>query len=222
MKKGKRVLSRTREPELDPTNMIMCVGMIAIAVMVTVNMLFTAKLELKISELVKEQSQLTYRYRYYTSDYSTNSGDGYAEKDTGTKKFIGATSIFEWPAAGDRLSELEEGPGHPGINIYCGAQAEIKAADGGMVICAEEKGSCGKTVGIKHSDTCISLYEFCGEITVEQGDEVNKGDCIAKAGYGTALEPAHCHFCINISGEFIDPSYYIENGLSPKNTYGKI
>lgn len=97
---------------------------------------------------------------------------------------------------------------HTGLDIAANTGTEICAAHSGKVIMAKMYSSYGNCVMIEDGDL-VTVYAHCYSINVKEGQNVNKGDVIAKVGMtGNATGP-HLHFEIRYEGRFVDP----EKGL---------
>ncbi len=99
------------------------------------------------------------------------------------------------------------------------AGQDIKAANNGKVVFAENLTFTGLTVIIDHGSGVFSFYENLSEISVTVGQTVEKDSVIAKAGAtgfacnesGTNLSMTG--FAINIGGVFIDPTSPCRYGI---------
>ena len=66
-------------------------------------------------------------------------------------------------------------------------------------------GEAGYRIEIAHADGLSTVYAHCSDILVSAGDEVNRGDVIAKVGAtGNATGPVLA-FGVFRSGEAVDP-----------------
>jgi len=103
---------------------------------------------------------------------------------------------------------------HQGIDIKALKGTPVKAAAEGEVIEAGENQIYGKYIKIKHGEDIISLYAHCSDLLVSKGQNVKKGETVAKVGNtGTSQEP-HLHFEVWEKGTPVNPLDYIQ---SPSN-----
>lgn len=83
---------------------------------------------------------------------------------------------------GNRVSENENINGnHTGIDIAGNYGDDIVSAINGHVIEVSEEGNLGKHIKIQN-EKYITVYAHCSEISKVVGDEVKKGEVIAKIG----------------------------------------
>ena len=114
------------------------------------------------------------------------------------------TSVF-----GARESVYQNVTGyHTGIDIGVEKGTPIKAAVSGKVILVSSKGDYGKHIKIE-TDNMQTLYAHCSKILVEEGEAVNVGQEIAKAGSTGNSTGPHLHFEIRYEDRFVDPSKLI-------------
>lgn len=86
-------------------------------------------------------------------------------------------------------------PQHNGIDWSAPHGTEILAAGDGTVVWAEEgTAGYGYYVVIEHYSEFHTLYAHCSELLVKTGDEVKKGDVIAKVGCTGNSTGNHLHF----------------------------
>lgn len=103
---------------------------------------------------------------------------------------------------------------HRGADIAAEYGATIIAADNGVVeVAADVRGtalwSYGKMVKIDHGNGFATLYAHCSELLVEPGDYVVKGQPIARVGSTGYSTGNHCHFEIQINGQWTDTRRYV-------------
>ncbi len=98
---------------------------------------------------------------------------------------------------------------HMGIDIAANMGTEIKAAMEGEVTISSTVGSYGYHIQITNSDV-INMYAHCSELLVNVGDNVTKGQVIAKVGStGNSTNP-HLHFEIKRGDNYINPRDILE------------
>lgn len=99
---------------------------------------------------------------------------------------------------------------HYGVDIGMAMGTPICAVKDGTVITSVHGSSgYGYYIIIDHADGVQTLYAHCSELLVSVGDEVKKGDIIAKVGSTGRSTGPHVHFEIRIDGERVDPLPYI-------------
>ena len=96
---------------------------------------------------------------------------------------------------------------HNGIDISAAEDDEVKAAMAGTVKRAEADNILGNVVVIEHSGNQRTIYAGLAELGVKEGDKVNAGQSIGKAGTPPfeQKDGAHLHFEYEKNGKFIDP-----------------
>ena len=93
---------------------------------------------------------------------------------------------------------------------------EVVAALSGKVSKVEDDALLGNTVVIEHQNGITTHYQSLTDIDVKVGDEVVKGQVIAKAGKSTLNEDAgvHVHFEIRKEGIAVNPNNYIGKSVA--------
>lgn len=109
-------------------------------------------------------------------------------------------------AFGPRVSPISgQNEFHNGIDISGNAGDSIKAVLEGVVVEAKSDNALGNYLKIKHDDSVYSLYGHASELLVEKGQEVKKGDVIAKVGSTGASTGNHLHLQIFKGEKLVDP-----------------
>ncbi|NLK00293.1 MAG: M23 family metallopeptidase [Clostridia bacterium] len=99
---------------------------------------------------------------------------------------------------------------HNGLDIAGGRGNPIHAAGKGKVIRAGYEPGYGKTVVINHGYGYMTLYAHCSKILVDVGDQIEKGDTVAKIGSTGRSTGPHLHFTVTYNGEAVDPLTVLE------------
>lgn len=98
---------------------------------------------------------------------------------------------------------------HRGVDITAAEGTPVAAFASGEVVRAGWDDSYGNYIQIKHSETCSTLYAHCSQLLCAVGDEVEKGQTIAKSGATGQVTGPHLHFEIKVNGLWHDPTYYL-------------
>jgi murein DD-endopeptidase MepM/ murein hydrolase activator NlpD len=120
---------------------------------------------------------------------------------------------FIWPAQGPVVSGfgmrwhpiLGGYRMHTGIDIGASYGAPIVASDDGIVLYVGWYGGYGNTVILDHGSGLSTLYAHCSAILVTQGQQVARGQAIARVGATGYATGPHLHFEIRVNGVPVNP-----------------
>jgi murein DD-endopeptidase MepM/ murein hydrolase activator NlpD len=127
------------------------------------------------------------------------------------------TGTFRWPTSG-RISSTFGGrksPGgigstnHKGIDIAAAKGTPVYAADGGTVTYAGWMSGYGYLVRINHGNGYETYYAHNSALTVSVGQQVYKGQQVAKVGSTGNSTGNHCHFEVRYNGVAKNPLNYL-------------
>jgi murein DD-endopeptidase MepM/ murein hydrolase activator NlpD len=94
---------------------------------------------------------------------------------------------------------------HPAADVGAATGTSVKASGAGYVVRASYDSQSGNCVIINHGNGFVTIYMHNSVMLVRAGQQVRKGDIIAKVGStGTATGP-HLHFQISYNGAPFDP-----------------
>ena len=115
-----------------------------------------------------------------------------------------------WPTRGRVLRGFQPtGAGKKGIDIGGHHAQPVKAAAGGKVVYA---GSglvgYGRLIIVKHNENLLSAYGHNSKLLVAEGDQVSKGDMIAKMG-NSGTDRTALYFEIRKDGKPVNPMRYL-------------
>ena len=121
----------------------------------------------------------------------------------------GSTPEFRWPARGRIIEGFKSG-GNDGINISVPPGTSVRAAESGVVVYSGDglKGY-GNLVLIKHPNGFVSAYANNGELDVKRGDQVKRGQIIAKSGDTGNVNSPQLHFELRKGSTPVDPTQYL-------------
>ncbi|HTG39573.1 MAG TPA: M23 family metallopeptidase [Sphingomonas sp.] len=121
-----------------------------------------------------------------------------------------ASSGFVWPVAGGRVVR-RFGPGasgerNDGIKIAVPLETPVTAAADGVVAYAgSDIPSLGGLVILKHGGRLTSVYGHAGQLLVQRGQSVKRGQTIALSGDTGAANRPELHFEIRDGRTPVDP-----------------
>ncbi len=190
-----------------------------------------AKMEQKNNELAasyakseEAESQLAKLKAMYTSDSAKIQNEMEILERELSKIYAGASNSSSssygggqmlWPVPGYKYISspygARWGTTHKGMDIAGGGihGANIVAASSGKVISVINSNSYGKYLVIDHGGGISTLYAHCSAIVVSAGQQVERGQVIAKVGSTGWSTGPHLHFEVRINGQHTNPQKYL-------------
>ncbi len=98
---------------------------------------------------------------------------------------------------------------HKGVDISVPAGTDIRSGHNGVVKESAYSSSYGYYVVIDGEKGLQSKYAHCSTLLVSVGQEVKKGDIIAKSGNTGDSTGAHLHLEILKDGKYLNPMYFV-------------
>jgi len=122
------------------------------------------------------------------------------------------TGQFAWPVVGQITSKFgyRRSGFHSGLDIAAPTGTTVFAADSGTVVFAGYKSYYGRVIEIDHGGgKIITVYGHNSALLAKVGDQVKKGQPIARVGSTGRSTGPHVHFEVRIDGTPTNPlSYY--------------
>lgn len=117
---------------------------------------------------------------------------------------------WRWPTEGNLALGFGRSPKtQSGIRITGQAgQSVVAAADGQVVYAGSGLIGYGQLLIIKHNASYLSAYGYNSVLLVEEGQQLNSGQKIARMGETSSQQPA-LHFEIRRDGKPVDPLDYL-------------
>jgi murein DD-endopeptidase MepM/ murein hydrolase activator NlpD len=127
----------------------------------------------------------------------------------------GAIPTFRWPVRGRVITEFgskTNGARNDGINLSVPEGTSVKAAEDGVVAYAgNELKGYGNLVLVRHSGGYVTAYAHASDIAVKRGDQVKRGQIIARAGQTGNVSSPQLHFEIRKGSTPVDPMPHLSN-----------
>lgn len=135
-------------------------------------------------------------------------------KGDGDPQFTGAfirprgqvTSVFgEWRTFNDGHRSQ-----HLGLDVFAKEGARVSAINAGTVTLVRDTFLAGKIVVVAHGAGIASAYFHLSEASVAEGDLVERGAAIGKAGKTGRTTGPHLHLSVRVTGGFVDPASFFK------------
>jgi murein DD-endopeptidase MepM/ murein hydrolase activator NlpD len=107
---------------------------------------------------------------------------------------------------GKRVSESY----HLGIDLASVKMAKIRASNPGMVVYSGYNGIYGNMPMVDHGLGLYTIYGHCSSVDVREGDDVARGETIAKTGKTGLALGDHLHFGIVVQGVEVRPREWMD------------
>ena len=121
------------------------------------------------------------------------------------------TSGFgEWRTFNDRHRSQ-----HLGTDLAAREGARVTAANAGTVALVRDTFLAGNVVVIAHGGGISTLYFHLSKVDVAEGNSVNQGAVIGRAGHTGRTTGPHIHLSIHVDGGMIDPITFLKLSLRP-------
>lgn len=122
---------------------------------------------------------------------------------------------FRWPVKGRIISQFgtkQNGQKNDGINITVPAGTSVKASENGVVAYAgNELRGYGNLVLVRHAGGWVTAYAHNSKMLVQRGDQVRRGQIIAKAGQTGSVTSPQLHFEVRKGSKAIDPIRHLSS-----------
>lgn len=125
----------------------------------------------------------------------------------------GGMPSFRWPVRGRIIAAFGPKPNglqNDGINLAVPEGTPVKAAEDGVIAYAgNELKGYGNLVLVRHSNGFVTAYAHASEILVKRGDQVKRGQVIARSGQTGNVNAPQLHFEIRKGANPVDPTQYL-------------
>jgi murein DD-endopeptidase MepM/ murein hydrolase activator NlpD len=129
----------------------------------------------------------------------------------------GSGAKLRWPVHGRIVCGFgckANGQQNDGINVAVPEGTPVKAADDGVVAYAgNELKGYGNLVLVRHSNGFVTAYANASELMVKRGDQIKRGQVIAKSGQTGQAAAPQLHFEVRKGSTPVDPTQYLSGGI---------
>ena len=80
----------------------------------------------------------------------------------------------------------------------------------GIIYAGDGLKEFGKTVLVRHEDGLVSVYGHNGEIDVQRGDKVKRGQQIARSGMSGDADTPKLHFEVRKNSKPVNPMSFLD------------
>lgn len=127
-------------------------------------------------------------------------------------------STFLMPVNGRIVSDFGPRGGglhNDGINIAAPRGTPVLAAENGVVVYAgSELKGFGNLLLINHAGGYMTAYAHNEALLVRRGDEVRRGQAIARVGRTGSVDTPQLHFEVRRNSRAVDPKPYLQRGVA--------
>lgn len=126
-------------------------------------------------------------------------------------RYVRARLVMAWPTRGVLTSRFgwRYRHHHDGIDLAAPHGTPIYAARAGRVVFAGWYYGYGRTVILDHGNGLQTLYGHASSLLVRQGQQVERGQLIARVGCTGSCTGSHLHFEVRLRGRAVNPLGYL-------------
>lgn len=98
---------------------------------------------------------------------------------------------------------------HHGLDFSAPVGTQVRATADGVVIMVQQQRGLGKVIKIDHGGGVVTVYGHLDGFEVAKGDEVQRGQIIARSGNSGRSTAPHLHYEVRLDGRSVNPLPYI-------------
>jgi murein DD-endopeptidase MepM/ murein hydrolase activator NlpD len=127
---------------------------------------------------------------------------------------VAGFSKLRWPVSGRVVTGFgprPDGTHNDGVNLAVPMGTDVHAAESGVVAYAgDELKGYGNLVLVRHDNGWVTAYAHADEILVKRGDQIKRGQVIAKAGRSGDVDQPQVHFELRQGQKPVDPTPFMD------------
>lgn len=105
---------------------------------------------------------------------------------------------------------------HDGLDLAAPSGTVVRSTAKGKVVRASQDRKEGLIAVVDHGNGYQSSYAHLGQLTVKEGEEVDRGSQLGKVGISNSANGAFIHYSVNYHGEPQNPADYCFMELDPE------
>jgi murein DD-endopeptidase MepM/ murein hydrolase activator NlpD len=145
---------------------------------------------------------------------TNTASDAVSPVSSGNSTAVAGFSKLRWPVAGKVIAGFgprPDGTHNDGVNLAAPMGTDVHAAESGVVAYAgDELKGYGNLVLIRHDNGWVTAYAHADELLVKRGDQIKRGQVIAKAGRSGQVDQPQVHFELRQGQKPVDPTPFME------------
>lgn len=98
---------------------------------------------------------------------------------------------------------------HRGLDFSLPVGTAVRVTAAGRVVASEKQRGLGRLVKVDHGNGLMTVYGHLHESLVEVGQEVSRGEIIARSGNSGRSTAPHLHYEVRVAGRAVNPLTYI-------------
>ena len=98
---------------------------------------------------------------------------------------------------------------HAGLDVAVGTGTPVLSPGDGVVLDVGNYYFCGNTMFIDHGNGLISLFCHLGENVAKVGNNVRKGEVVARSGATGRASGPHLHWSVYLNGVSVEPELFV-------------
>lgn len=100
---------------------------------------------------------------------------------------------------------------HAGVDLRAPIGSPVFSTTGGEVVSSRYSKTYGNVIEVENKEEDVwALYAHLSERLVEEGDQVKRGEVIAKSGNTGRSTGPHLHYEVKVGGVNINPLHYLQ------------
>jgi murein DD-endopeptidase MepM/ murein hydrolase activator NlpD len=136
-----------------------------------------------------------------------------SEETVGSAPTSAHAPSFRWPVRGRIITGFgpkTNGQQNDGIDLAVPEGTAVRAAEDGVVAYAgNELKGYGNLILVRHNNGFVTAYAHASELMVKRGDQIRRGQVIARSGQTGNVSSPQLHFEIRKGSAPVDPLQYL-------------
>ncbi len=110
---------------------------------------------------------------------------------------------------------------HSGLDFHAPYDTPVRAINSGKVVISAVQWVAGETICLDHGGGVFSKYLHLSQRLVKEGDNVARGQILARSGNsGGQKPPPHLHLDLIVNGIRVDPKDFMRTAVQLRNLLG--